>query len=266
MFQKYNDIVKYVPKILNDMYILIGSPLRRGTYAFKGGYVLSKRVPDNIRGTHDIDVDVYSEDLFPLVVSNITFYLEELKNKGVIYTYNTKAPKILPNRVASGFIKLYVKEDDDSRKKYLCGVDIGIKQSDVGVVLTPEGFSSFSNELMLADKLSVLFSTKKDVIRRCRDLMDIVLILKLSGYNPNLNVLCVGLNANRTNIFNKSCLEDILEHNEDLNRLNSELLTLLTNEERITLLGRDRLGLSPKIIIEMNLKFLYELRRCLNGK
>lgn len=72
-------------EILSNMYMLIGSSMRQGLYAFKGGYVLSKKVGNKVRRTSDIDVSILNENTFALAISSVERYLAELKRNGLIW-------------------------------------------------------------------------------------------------------------------------------------------------------------------------------------
>lgn len=236
--------------ILNDLYHLIGCSMDKGLYAFKGGYVLSKALP-NIRRTGDIDITILNEHTFELATANLRSYLDSLVSNGYIWGYKFKAPKIEGTRNISGGVKLYAKRDENSPKWVLCGIDMSIHPLDNGVELSVDGYPQYTKEHMLSDKVSALYGSERNVLRRIRDVLDIYLILSISN---RLDFRLFYCNL-RVDYRQLSTFEKLLRSNPKL--VLSKLNELLVNGERVS----QNVGISCNTVVSVVIRFLTTIRR-----
>lgn len=243
-------------EILSNMYMLIGSSIHQGLYAFKGGYVLSKKV----RRTSDIDVSVLNEDTFALAISSVERYLVELKCNGLIWDYDIKVPKIANGKNVSGGVKLYTKLNENSRKRLLCGVDISIHPLGMGVELSADGFCQYSNELMIADKVSVLYSPEQSLVRRIRDIVDIYLLSYICNKNTFNGYLVIGwLKYRGISVSGVSTLEYMLAENP--NRVYKKVEELLSDGKRVDRSLLSSFNTNIQEIVRTSTSLLSYLRR-----
>lgn len=230
MYQSYLIDSKQVDIVLNNLYTLIGDSVNKGEYSFKGGYILRKRLGNNIRRTTDLDLSIYKESTFEVISVPVIAYLETLKSKGVIWDYSVKTPKIRGLRNISGGFKLYLKLNENTPKKLFCSVDISIHKVGKGIELTPEGYPVYSNELMLCDKVKVLYSDEYTVFRRIRDVADIYLLINLSGSLLNKDLILMRLKELKVNISKISVLEMLLCSPQQSIKINESLSRLLSDD------------------------------------
>lgn len=265
MYQDYlnnGDIVDHIRQgVLSDMYAIIGQSLIKGTYAFKGGYVLSSKVGRGLRRTHDIDITVLNSNTFELAISPIIKYSEYLKDKGTIWNYAVSDPIISSTRNKSGGIKLYIKKDSNTRKSVLCGVDMSIHNLDVGVEIGISGFCQYSNELMVADKVSAMYGTERNVLRRIRDIFDIYLLNRICNWNMN-NVLVIRKVYERgANLHTLSTLE--LLYQRDQSDLLNKMHQMVDKNDKIDKRLFNSLGIDCNDVLMCVFRYLNELRKLL---
>lgn len=243
--------------ILSDMYHIIGKSISRGWYAFKGGYILSKKL-NGIRRTSDLDVTILNHDTFELATHPLCSYLDGLVQKGIIWDYTVKMPVVTEERNMSGGFKVYVKPNANARKYVFCGIDMSIHPLGEGVELSPEGYCQYSKELMLADKVSALYNVEKSVFRRIRDLADIYLILQISDKSLNKQLILDRIYSRGHNIKNFTTFEKIYYSRPS--ELVSKLNVLLSDGSKLSETFVKSTNLSSKAILEKVSMFLSVLR------
>ena len=136
---------------------------------FKGGYVLTKLMPDRARQTEDIDFSIGEEKQYTLIKEVLTQLGEELKQKGIITEYVVK-PTIAPT--SSGGISMITSANNKNIK-----IDIGWHDMSYGVTSwNCLGFecNRFEIERMLSDKISAIYSRKR--FRRTKDIYDFYIL------------------------------------------------------------------------------------------
>ena len=247
-------------EILSNLYMLIGRSICQGLYPLKGGYVLSKKVGGKVRRTSDIDIFVLNEDTFALAISSVKGYLNELKRNGLIWDYDVKMPKIVDGKNVSGGVKLYTKLNGNSRKRLLCGIDISIHPVRLGVELSADGFCQYSNELMIADKISVLYSSESSIMRRIRDIVDIYLLSYICDKKKFNGYMVLGwLKYKGVNISRISTLELMLSENPD--KVYRKVEELLASGKRVDSSLLSSFNTSIKEIVRTSTSLLAYLRR-----
>ena len=142
-------------------------------FSLKGGWVLSKIFPNEFRRTVDVDLSITDVKHFTTLIDSLETECQNLVNLNEIHSYKILTPN--PDRHRSGGIKLY-RLRDDGKKYKVSGVDVSVKCLDSCVVILNEYIPVFSFERMLADKLSVLFSSSFS--RRMKDVFDARLIIE----------------------------------------------------------------------------------------
>lgn len=159
-----------VDAVLDFIMSEICSGLNVSEIAFKGGYVLSKLLPENqVRGTRDIDFSTarkaYYEDIKKVLASTG----EKLIAAGVCKSYDIKEDI---QETMSGGVKYSMKNGIAN-----VGVDVGLHDISYGVTevrLNGHDVNAFMFERMLADKISAMFTRKR--FRRSKDLYDLYVI------------------------------------------------------------------------------------------
>jgi predicted nucleotidyltransferase component of viral defense system len=156
---------------LDYMVVEITNALGQLNLAYKGGYILNKRIP-NCRYTRDIDLSIPKTELYEKVKE----VLEEISNRflkeGVA---SSSAIKRNVTETSSGGIQFY---DQDGAK--IMGVDVGVHPLSYGVTSLSLGFKEvnvFTIERSLADKFSVICSPKR--FRRVKDLYDVYMLITM---------------------------------------------------------------------------------------
>lgn len=255
MYQSLSPSMQLRPTILENLYTIIVKTLDSGSYALKGGYILSKLLPEFRRSTFDIDISIESLSTFTRIVENLSPYLEDLIQQGLIYSYSCKDPSIKGSRNVSGYIKLYVKSNANSKKVVLCGIDFDLKlrNSRLGVSTLQDGSFVYSFERMLADKVSALYSTEKILIHRVRDIVDIYLIL-INSKNLNLHLILSLAKTNGADLNTISTFEMLVSTKRTFVK---DELTSCIHSDRF---NKSSLGISVKDLIQIVLQFIYILR------
>lgn len=137
--------------------------------AFKGGYVLTKLMPDDARATEDIDFSVSTEGQYYDIIPVLTDLGEHLTKLGIITSYEVK-PTI--GEHSSGGITMQTDGNTKNLK-----IDIGWHDLSWGIAnWSCEGFECrrFEVERMLADKISAIYSRKR--FRRTKDIYDFYIL------------------------------------------------------------------------------------------
>lgn len=228
-----------VDELLNILYSeLVKNSKDIGVYALKGGFVLSRYITNSkMRATSDIDMSVTGDLSFNKIVEVLKPILEKLKLEGQISKYEVKAPRVSETKNTSGKIKLFRKYSKagipiaNQPSMSVCGIDISIHDLSFGLMTLNDGMTSFSIERMLSDKVAVLYSDERKIIRRCRDLYDIFLFDMLN-LRVDIDVFKECLAYRKINIWNKSCFEDIVL-NGDYKSLKDVLWDLIQNGKRM---------------------------------
>lgn len=134
--------------------------------AFKGGYMLSKLLPEDARQTTDIDFSIQNSDLYKDLLRSFEEIAEEFIAEGFIAKYVIK-PEVKEH--CSGGLDMY----SDTGKKVL-GVDVGWHDITFGtttVNVKVADVKAFTIERMLTDKITATLTRKR--FRRAKDVYDI---------------------------------------------------------------------------------------------
>lgn len=246
---------------------LISKIDKLNSYAFKGGYVLSNYLAvDEARMTTDIDMSIAGIPDFKNIVNILLPLLNNLKATNQITKYTIKEPKVAKSRNVSGSIKLFRKLDIDGVPKgnkptvVVCGIDISIHDLSFGLMLQRDGVVSFSFERMLSDKISVLYTNKDTISRRCRDLYDIFLFDYFSVV-IDINIMKDCLAYRNIDISSVSHFEEVLK--SDYAFIADSIKDLLDDGKRASLGFVVSNNLSPSLIINKVLSVLDTLRGCI---
>lgn len=170
-------------EILHEFVEHIKSAIPSNGYALKGGYIL-KTILDScgstkdIRYTTDIDVSLSCEEYQELLINAVSPYLEELKLKGVIYSYSVERLGMSKNGLpTSGRIILYKKPNPNVKKRIFCGIDFDLHPLFYGIVKFSDGTTAYSLSRSIGDKfLSLYLSDDKKLLHRVKDIIDLYLI------------------------------------------------------------------------------------------
>jgi hypothetical protein len=136
---------------------------------FKGGYVLTKLIPNEARLTEDIDFSISEERQYYDIIPVLKDLGENLLSLGIIASYEVK-DTIAPT--SSGGIKMMPVDGSSNIK-----IDIGWHDLSWGVSSWQcLGFNCnrFEVERMLSDKISAIYSRKR--FRRTKDIYDFYIL------------------------------------------------------------------------------------------
>lgn len=207
---------------------------RLNSYALKGGYVMSNLYAKGFRKTVDIDMSISSKEDFLVIQQELEPILKELCNTGEIFSYKFKLPKVEGTKNVSGGVKLYRKPSSNNGieepKRVVSGIDVSIHDLSFGVSELQSGLRVFSAERSIIDKVSVLYSDKKKILRRVRDLYDLYLFSVLDT-EIDVNIIKTCLNYRNIDISNKTVFEDLLNDLELTNAV-SDMLNEDTRVEK----------------------------------
>lgn len=156
-------------EILDFIMIFLCERIDLSLSVFKGGYVLTKMIPDEARLTEDIDFSISEESQYEDLKVVLNDLGEVLKNKDIIEDYDVK-PTIAPT--SSGGIKM-TPIDGTSQIK----IDVGWHDISWGIQdWKCLGFDckKFEVERMLSDKISAIYSKKR--FRRTKDIYDFYIL------------------------------------------------------------------------------------------
>lgn len=251
-------------EILDTMFdIILKNSDKVGSYAFKGGYVLSKYYFKEARCTTDIDMSISNVVSFNMLLGYLKPYLDSLVNSNEIVSYKYRPPKIVGNRSVSGSIGLCRKRHEEGvrpenqKNIIFCKIDISIHDLSFGLMTQNDKAVSFSVERMLADKISVLYLGKDKVLRRIRDCYDIYLYDYLNYILDN-EVFKRCLKYRNVDIYKITTFEKLV--NMDSNSLKFSLNRFLESGDRVDIMYVKDNNVTADLIINRVLKVLDMLR------
>ncbi|MCM1215066.1 MAG: nucleotidyl transferase AbiEii/AbiGii toxin family protein [Lachnospiraceae bacterium] len=172
--------VEYNP--INDMmdYMVLTLVREFGDkLAFKGGYMLTKLIPESARQTTDIDFSIQTSALYQQLIQTMRAIGDHFIFESLISHYNIKEE-------IRGFMSGGMDMYDDSGAKVL-GIDVGWHDISFGTQLTSISVGTvraFSVERMLSDKITAILSRKK--FRRPKDIYDLYCITNSMSFNAIL--------------------------------------------------------------------------------
>lgn len=146
--------------------------------AFKGGYMLTKLIPDSARQTADIDFSIESSELYHSLINAMERIGDHFISINYISSYRIK-PTI--ERRMSGGMDMF-----DTTGKKILGIDIGWHDLHFGTTTTKIDICelrAFEVERMLADKITAILSRKR--FRRPKDLYDLYCITNCFNFDAN---------------------------------------------------------------------------------
>lgn len=167
-----------ITSMLDEM-VLVLSRLFGDRLAFKGGYMLSKMMPDVARQTTDIDFSIQTSDIYANLIDAMNHIGKHFIEKGYIDRYTVK-DTVQPNR--SGGMDMYAA--DGSK---ILGIDVGWHDITFGTTTTNIDIGqvrAFTVERMLADKITAILSRKR--FRRPKDIYDLYCITNCFDFDANL--------------------------------------------------------------------------------
>lgn len=156
-------------EILDFIMVFLCERIDLEASVFKGGYVLTKLIPDEARLTEDIDFSISEEGQYYNIIPVLEDLGKRLMNIGIITGYEVK-PTI--GEHSSGGIHMTVPGNTSDLK-----IDIGWHDLSWGVSgWSCVGFECkrFEVERMLADKISAVYSRKR--FRRTKDIYDFFIL------------------------------------------------------------------------------------------
>lgn len=187
------------------------------SYALNGGYVMSNHYARGFRKTVDIDMSISSNEDFLVIQQELEPILNGLCGTGEIFSYKFKLPKVDGTKNVSGGVKLYRKPSSNNGieepKRVVSGIDISIHDLSFGIFELQNGLKVFSAERSIIDKVSVLYSDKKKILRRVRDLYDLYLFSMLNT-EIDINIIKTCINYRNIDIGSKTVFEELLDNND----------------------------------------------------
>lgn len=156
-------------EILDYIMVFLCERIDLNVSVFKGGYVLTKLIPDEARMTEDIDFSISEERQYYEIIPVLEDLGEQLLKLNIITSYEVK-PSIGPR--SSGGIHMSVPGNISDIK-----IDIGWHDLSWGVSKwNCIGFdcNRFEVERMLSDKISAIYSRKR--FRRTKDIYDFYIL------------------------------------------------------------------------------------------
>ena len=183
MFGKGIDVEE--PVVLNeinanlDSMVLVLTRVFGNKLAFKGGYMLTKMIPDLARQTADIDFSIQNSELYRELLITMEKIGEEFKKQGVIASYTIK-PEVRER--LSGGMSMY-----DATGRKILGIDVGWHNISYGTTNTNISIAtvrSFTIERMLSDKIVAILSRKR--FRRAKDIYDVYCISNCFDFDSKL--------------------------------------------------------------------------------
>lgn len=226
---------KEVYDLLDLFYRTLGSSLDNSLYAFKGGYILGKYTGLENRSTRDLDMSIADSSVFDYIEKILKPILEQIVNEGKICGYRFKKPKVSEERNVSGGVVLYKKgiSRQGTKKFKYSGIDISIHPLKTGgVIINQEGYSQYSFERSLSDKISVLYSTVDNIVRRIRDVYDIYCIIQVTHGSLNIKNCREFCELRQVNIYKKSVFESLLATNPSV--LYSNMKVFMNDGDRVS--------------------------------
>lgn len=147
--------------------------------AFKGGYMLTKLMPETARQTTDIDFSIQNSELYQELISVMKRIGDEFVERGFIASYTVKD---VLEKYRSGGMDMF----DETGRKVL-GIDIGWHDITFGTTTTTVdigNINAFTVERMLADKVTAILSRKR--FRRPKDIYDLYCITNCFDFDVKL--------------------------------------------------------------------------------
>ena len=180
---------------------------------FKGGYVLTKLLPEEARSTQDIDFSISEISQYEDIKIVLKDLGETLLNAGIINKYEIK-PVI--TKESTGGIKMTPIDRTSNIK-----IDIGWHDLSWGVQSwNCLGFNCkrFEVERMLADKISTIYSLKR--FRRIKDIYDVYILT--NNFDVDFKKLADYISKRNTIDWNENPFDIIVltEYGKAYNTLN----------------------------------------------
>lgn len=199
-------------EILDFIMIFLCERIDLELSVFKGGYVLTKLIPDEARLTEDIDFSVSEDKQYSDIIPVLEDLAVVLKSKGIITEYEIK-PTIAPT--SSGGIKMIAADGSSNIK-----IDIGWHDISWGVQhwkYQDYDCNRFEVERMLSDKISAIYSRKR--FRRTKDIYDFYILT--NNFDISISKLREYINKRGTIEWDKDPFrEDVLnEYGKAYNKL-----------------------------------------------
>lgn len=147
--------------------------------AFKGGYMLTKLMPNTARQTTDIDFSIGDSELYHGLLKTLEVIGDHFVDEGYISSYKIKNEI---REFMSGGMDMY-----SSTGEKILGIDVGWHDISFGVTTTKIDIcelSAFMIERMLADKITAILSRKR--FRRPKDIYDLYCISNCFNFNTLL--------------------------------------------------------------------------------
>lgn len=147
--------------------------------AFKGGYMLTKLIPDRARQTTDVDFSIQNSEVYKELLIAMEKIGDELIRRGHIARYQIK-PEVHERK--SGGMDMY-----SSSGEKILGIDIGWHDISFGTTTTNikiAQVNAFKVERMLADKITAILSRKR--FRRPKDIYDLYCITNCFDFDAKL--------------------------------------------------------------------------------
>lgn len=148
--------------------------------AFKGGYMLTKLIPNVARQSTDIDFSIDYDTLYYEMLSTLKSIGDHFVAEGYIERYEVKE-SIEPHK--SGGADFYA-----STGEKVLGIDVGWHPTNFGTMHTDIGIATvrhFTVERMVSDKFVAILTKKR--FRRAKDLYDLYQIMQY--YDLDLKLL-----------------------------------------------------------------------------
>lgn len=152
--------------------------------AFKGGYMLTKLMPETARQTTDIDFSIASSDLYLSLIATMDKIGGFFVSQGMIDRYVVKQEI---REFMSGGMDMY-----DSTGKKVLGIDVGWHDLSFGLTSTNIGITdvkAFTVERMLSDKVTAILSRKR--FRRPKDIYDLYCITNCFDFDADEVNRCI---------------------------------------------------------------------------
>ena len=147
--------------------------------AFKGGYMLTKLIPDQARQTTDIDFSIQKSELYSDLQNTMRTIGDRFVAEGRISRYTVKDEI---REFMSGGMDMYNAEG-----KKVLGIDVGWHDVTYGTTRTTIDIGdvrAFTIERMISDKVSAILSKKR--FRRPKDIYDLYCITNCFDFNTSL--------------------------------------------------------------------------------
>lgn len=157
--------------------------------AFKGGYMLTKLMPETARQTTDIDFSIASSDLYQSLIATMDKIGRFFVSQGMIDRYVVKQEI---REFMSGGMDMY-----DATGKKVLGIDVGWRDLSFGLTSINIGITdvkAFTVERMLSDKVTAILSRKR--FRRPKDIYDLYCITNCFDFDVDEVNRCILIRTN----------------------------------------------------------------------